>query len=160
MIYDPKFMVHNTIRQLNLLYIWYLTYVGMRLRESHNSVRNCNLDRNRATVIIYWYDNSDRVNNVTSYYALMLWNTIINAFPLASPPCHRRCRHHPPHDICIPSPSFLCQIESCHPLLPIPTAYCVFLGGVGRGAKLRPPSQKPPFVNFWWSFVCRPLFPM
>ncbi len=30
------------------------------------------------------YDNSDRVNNV-SYYAIMLWNTIINTFPLLFP---------------------------------------------------------------------------
>ncbi len=49
-------------------------HILLRLRESRNSVSACNLFsyRNRATVIIYWYDHSDRVNNVTSYYALML----------------------------------------------------------------------------------------
>ncbi len=25
---------------------------------------------------------------------------------------------------------------------------CVFLGGGGRGVKLRPPRRKPPFINF------------
>ncbi len=76
----------------------------------------------------------------------MLWYTIINTFSLASPPCHCHgcCHpHRPPHDNCIPGPFFLCQIESCSPLPPIPMADCVFLGGVGRGMTLRPPRQKP-----------------
>jgi hypothetical protein len=45
------------------------------------------------------------------------------------------------HLMIIASPAlpFLRQIESCHPLPPITMADFVFLGGVGRGTKLRPP---------------------
>jgi hypothetical protein len=70
----------------------------------------------------------------------------VDTFSLASPPCHRhrrRHRHRPPHDICIPSPFFLRQIESCHPLPPIPMTDCVFWGGVGRDTTLRPRRRKP-----------------
>jgi hypothetical protein len=100
--------------------------------------------------------NSDRVNNITSYYALMLWNTIINTFSLASSLCHRRRHHHPhrsPHDNHIPGPSFLLQIKSCHPLSPIPTADCVFWGGL-IGAQHWDPLVK---IHPLTTFDCRLL---
>jgi hypothetical protein len=73
----------------------------------------------------------------------------MNTFSLATPPCHHCHCHYPPNNNCIPSPSFLCQIKSCYPLLPILMEDCVFWGGGGgRGTKLRPPHQKGTLGQF------------
>ncbi len=73
--------------------------------------------------------------------------TIINTFPLL-----------PPlaivvvvivHLMIIASPALPFRARS-NPATPSPQSQrqMCLLGGVGRGAKLRPPSRKPPFVNF------------